>query len=116
MKRAALALTLLGCVSSAAARSFPDELVKPLYTEIAKACGKKDPANAKRYVAGFNAVMARHPEWANAVVPKEFFSDLDERIKADVAKMPEEEFLKNCNGLLEFAQKAEAKPDQKKAR
>lgn len=102
MKRAALAL-LLGCSQLATARGFPDELVRPLYTEITKVCGEKNPVNAKRYKAGFKAMMARHPEWANAVAPKEFFPNLDEQIKIDVAKMSEEELLKNCDGLLEMA-------------
>lgn len=110
MKRAALSLLLLGCTQLAAARSFPDELVRPLYTEITKVCGQKDPVNAKRYKAGLNALMARHPEWANAVVPKEFFPNLDEQIKIDVAKMSEEERLKNCDGLLEIAAKEESNP------
>jgi len=110
MKRGALALLLLGCTQLAAARGFPDELVRPLYTEITKACGEKDPANAKRYQAGFKALMARHPEWANAVVPKEFFPNLDENIKIDVAKMSEAELLKNCEGLLEIAAKEESNP------
>jgi hypothetical protein len=107
MKRALLALLLLGCTQLAAAREFPDELVRPLYTEITKVCGEKDPVNARRYKAGFKAMMARHPEWANAVVPKEFFPNLDEQIKIDVAKMSGEELLKNCNGLLEMSMKEE---------